>query len=103
VAGITGLPRSPAQVIDVILLGSIAEELIFRGVIWSILVRLSQKNSWIMTLVGTSLLFGVMHFGYWHNRAGFSSLRRFFTSSQWFSPVLFLVPSGWLRAPWLPQ
>jgi membrane protease YdiL (CAAX protease family) len=65
VAGISGLPRSPAHLIDVILLGSIAEELIFRVVIWSILTRLSQKNSWIITLVGTSLLFGVMHFGYW--------------------------------------
>jgi membrane protease YdiL (CAAX protease family) len=68
VSGITGRVKSPYEVVDVIVLGSIAEELIFRGAIWSVFQWLSQgdgKN--ITVLVGTSILFGIEHLGYWAN------------------------------------
>ncbi|HET8670487.1 MAG TPA: CPBP family intramembrane glutamic endopeptidase, partial [Candidatus Saccharimonadales bacterium] len=66
VSGITGQPRSAYEVVDVIVLGSIAEELVFRGVVWSLFEQLSKGSSEnIPTLVGTSILFGVEHLGYW--------------------------------------
>jgi membrane protease YdiL (CAAX protease family) len=63
VARITGQPRSSFEVLDVIILLPIAEELIFRGAIWS------RIQNWgfgqIAILAGTSLLFGIEHLGYW--------------------------------------
>lgn len=67
VSKITGQPRSPFEVVNVIILVPITEELIFRGVIWSIFERLCESDRWIVVLplVGTSLLFGIEHLGYW--------------------------------------
>ena len=63
---ITGQARSPLEVVDVIVFGPIAEELIFRGVMWAIFERLSKNDHWgVIALAGTSLLFGVEHLGYW--------------------------------------
>jgi membrane protease YdiL (CAAX protease family) len=64
VSQITGQARTPFEVIDVILLVPLAEELIFRGVLWSIFERL-PRSRWGIALAGTSLLFGVEHLGYW--------------------------------------
>jgi membrane protease YdiL (CAAX protease family) len=66
VSKITGQARLPFEVIDVIILLPIAEELIFRGMMWSIFERFSQVGrASVLALVGTSLLFGVEHLGYW--------------------------------------
>jgi membrane protease YdiL (CAAX protease family) len=66
VSGITGRARSPYEVVDVIALGSIAEELVFRGAVWSLFNRLSKEGGKNITaLVGTSILFGMGHLGYW--------------------------------------
>lgn len=66
VSGITGQARLPYEVVDVIVLGSIAEELLFRGVVWSLFQQLSKAGGANTTaLVGTSILFGVEHLGYW--------------------------------------
>ncbi|HTX80064.1 MAG TPA: CPBP family intramembrane glutamic endopeptidase [Longilinea sp.] len=72
VAKITGQARSPYEVLSVILFSPIAEELIFRGIIWSILTRLSKNRRWniAIVLVGSSLLFGVEHLGYWAQSYG---------------------------------
>jgi membrane protease YdiL (CAAX protease family) len=67
VAEITGQARSPFEVIDVIIFSPIAEELVFRGVMWSIFTGFSRNSRWsiIVILAGSSLLFGVEHLGYW--------------------------------------
>jgi membrane protease YdiL (CAAX protease family) len=66
VSGITGQSRSPHEVLDVIVLGSIAEELVFRGAMWSLFQQLAKEgNENMIALVGTSILFGVEHLGYW--------------------------------------
>lgn len=66
VSKITGQARSPFEVVDVIILGPSTEELVFRGVMWSIFERLSKNGRWsVVALVGTSLLFSVEHLGYW--------------------------------------
>ncbi|ESA37665.1 caax amino terminal protease family [Leptolyngbya sp. Heron Island J] len=66
VSKITGQARSLFEVMDVIVFGPIAEELVFRGVMWSIFKRLAQNSHGrVVTLIGTSLLFGVEHLGYW--------------------------------------
>lgn len=72
VAKITGQARSPFEVLSVIIFSPIAEELIFRGIIWSILGRLSENRRWNIAtvLVGSSLLFGVEHLGYWAQSYG---------------------------------
>ena len=47
-------------------LGPIAEELIFCGVMWPICKRLVENSYWqVTTFLGSSLLFGVEHLGYW--------------------------------------
>ena len=63
VANITGRARMPLEVFDLIVLLPVAEELIFRGAIWSMLEKIT--SSYISILAGTSLLFGVEHLGYW--------------------------------------
>ena len=66
VSKISGQVRSPLDVIDVIILGPIAEEFIFRGVMWSIIEKLVKSGHWqVAALLGSSLLFGVEHLGYW--------------------------------------
>jgi membrane protease YdiL (CAAX protease family) len=66
VSKITGQARLPSEVIDVIILLVIAEELVFRGMMWSIFERLSRSGRRsVVALVGTSVLFGVEHLGYW--------------------------------------
>ena len=66
ISKITGQARSLFEVVDVIVFASITEELVFRGVMWSIFEKFSQNSSWgVVTLIGTSLLFGVEHLGYW--------------------------------------
>lgn len=66
VSGITGRMRLSYEVIDVIVLGSMAEELLFRGMAWSLFKQLFKANDTdYMALVGTSVLFGVAHLGYW--------------------------------------
>ena len=66
VSKITGHARSPVEVVGVIVLLPIAEELVFRGVIWSIFKRVSKNIRWsVVALAGTSLLFGIQHLGYW--------------------------------------
>ena len=66
ISKITGQARSLFEVADVIVLSPIAEEFVFRGVIWSIFERLARNNHWrFIMLTGTSLLFGVEHLGYW--------------------------------------
>lgn len=63
---ITGQARSPFEVVGTIVFLPIAEELIFRGVMWSTFERLSKNGRWsVVALAGTSLLFGVEHLGYW--------------------------------------
>lgn len=83
VAKITGEPRSPLEVMDVILFAPLAEELIFRGAIWSILARFAKNSRWsvVVVLVGSSLLFGVEHLGYW-------------AQSVWPLPVDALIHAG---------
>jgi len=63
VSKITGLARSPLEVLDLIILLPVAEELVFRGVIWSRIEKFDIRH--IAVLVGTSLLFGIEHLGYW--------------------------------------
>jgi membrane protease YdiL (CAAX protease family) len=69
VARITGRIRSPIEIIDVIFIAPVAEELLFRGVIWFILMRLlphdMEKEKELLVLLLTSGLFGVEHIGYW--------------------------------------
>ena len=66
VSRITEQARLPLEVVDVIVTGPIAEEFVFRGVMWSMVERLAKHNYWrVVTLIGTSLLFGVGHLGYW--------------------------------------
>ena len=67
VAKITGQARSPLEVMDVVVLAPIAEELVFRGMIWSLFARLSTKahGDSLLILMGSSLLFGLEHLGYW--------------------------------------
>ncbi|MBN1266354.1 MAG: CPBP family intramembrane metalloprotease [Anaerolineales bacterium] len=66
VSKITGQARSPFDVLNTNVFLPIAEELIFRGVIWSILERIFRKiRRSNAVLAGTSLLFGVGHLGYW--------------------------------------
>ncbi len=66
VAKITGQPRSPFEIVDVILLAPIAEELIFRGLLWSLIEKIWPDGRWnLSALLATSLLFGVEHLGYW--------------------------------------
>lgn len=65
-ATITGQARSPFEVADVIVSAPIAEELNFRGVMWSVFVSLDRNGRMnVIPLMGTSLLFGVGHLGYW--------------------------------------
>lgn len=64
VAKITGQARTPLEVVEVILLVPAAEELIFRGILWSNVQRVSRAGGMIALIV-TSLLFGVEHLGYW--------------------------------------
>jgi membrane protease YdiL (CAAX protease family) len=69
VAGITGRARSPGEIIDVIILAPMAEELLFRGVIWAVLLamfsKFGKKRSGFLTLLASSFLFGLEHIGYW--------------------------------------
>ena len=66
VSRITGQAKLPHEVVDVTVLGSIAEEIVFRGAMWSIFKQLSGKGKeQIIALLGTSVLFGVSHIGYW--------------------------------------
>lgn len=66
VSKITRQVRSSFEVVDVMVLAPITEELVFRGVMWSIFERFSENSCWsVVTLIGTSLLFGVEHLGYW--------------------------------------
>lgn len=65
VAKITGQARTPLEVLDVIVLVPLAEELIFRGVLWSVFEKISANNTGAIVFVMTSLLFGVEHLGYW--------------------------------------
>jgi membrane protease YdiL (CAAX protease family) len=66
VSKITGQTRSPFEVLDIIVFLPFAEELIFRGAIWSILERFFKADiGRIAVFVGTSLLFGIEHLGYW--------------------------------------
>ena len=63
VAKITGLPRTPLEVFDLIILLPMAEELVFRGVIWSKFEKINPAR--FAALAGSSLLFGIEHLGYW--------------------------------------
>ena len=64
----TGQPRPPLEVINTILFTPLAEEMVFRGLMWSIFATLfkdKDRNRDLSVLLGTSLLFGVEHLGYW--------------------------------------
>ena len=63
IAKISGQPRSPWEVFDLIVLLPMAEELVFRGAIWSRLEKFGAGL--IAVLASTSLLFGIEHLGYW--------------------------------------
>ena len=63
VAKITGHPRTPLEVFDLIILLPMAEELVFRGVIWSKFEKISSAR--LAALAGSSFLFGIEHLGYW--------------------------------------
>lgn len=66
IARITGQVRSLSEVVDVIIFGPLAEELVFRDAMWSIFKKLVQNSHRpIVILMGTSVLFGVGHLGYW--------------------------------------
>jgi membrane protease YdiL (CAAX protease family) len=66
VSKITGEARSPFEVLEVVILVPIAEEMIFRGVVWSIFEKRSKGDyRQFVVLAATSLLFGVEHLGYW--------------------------------------
>lgn len=66
VSKITGQARSPFEVLDVIILVPVAEELIFRGALWSTFEKISAStHARAFALAVTSLLFGVEHLGYW--------------------------------------
>ncbi len=66
VSKITGQPRSPLEILDIIILLPIAEEMVFRGAIWAMLNKfLAGNNGRAIVLAGTSLLFGIEHLGYW--------------------------------------
>jgi membrane protease YdiL (CAAX protease family) len=63
VSKITGQTRSPLEVLDLVIFLPVAEELVFRGVIWSTIEKFDARH--ITVLGGTSLLFGIEHLGYW--------------------------------------
>ena len=66
VSQITGKARTLFEVLDIIVLLPIAEELVFRGAIWSVIEKIPKVDIVPMVaLAGTSLLFGVEHLGYW--------------------------------------
>ena len=66
VSKITGQTRSPLEILDIIVLLPIAEEMVFRGAIWSMLKKILEGNNGrAIVLAGTSLLFGIEHLGYW--------------------------------------
>ncbi|HMB24877.1 MAG: lysostaphin resistance A-like protein [Chloroflexota bacterium] len=65
IAKITGRARTPFEVFDVIILVPLTEELIFRGVLWSVFEKFPMNNTRAIPFVLTSLLFGVEHLGYW--------------------------------------
>ena len=66
VSKITGKARVPFEVLDIIVLLPIAEELVFRGAIWSAIEKsIKVEITPTLVLTGTSLLFGVEHLGYW--------------------------------------
>ena len=65
ISQITGQARCALSVINVIILLPVAEELIFRGHMWSFLERASVNYRLGGTLLGTSFLFGIGHLGYW--------------------------------------
>jgi membrane protease YdiL (CAAX protease family) len=82
VSRITGKTRLPLEVIDIIIFGSIAEELVFRGMIWSQVEKVSKKaDKQGIILLGTSLLFGLEHLAYW-------------AQSNWPLPLSAFVHSG---------
>jgi membrane protease YdiL (CAAX protease family) len=71
VSRISGQPRAWIDVLGVAVLGPIAEETLFRGAIWNLILGMSRAGAepaahdrWI-ALVMTSVLFGLMHIGYW--------------------------------------
>ncbi len=91
VSQISGRARSSLEVISVAALGPIAEELLFRGVIWSLLLTLarSRKNDWIALSV-SSLLFGLMHVGYWLlDRKGLSAQTALHVTSMFAAGAVF--------------
>ena len=65
ISQITGQARCAVSVVNVVVLLPLAEELIFRGHMWSFFEKVSVKRRFEMTLLGTSFLFGVGHIGYW--------------------------------------
>lgn len=70
VSRISQSARGPLDVLGVALLGPVAEEILFRGVIWILCLGLvpARAAAWRRTLVplaASSLLFGAMHLGYW--------------------------------------
>jgi membrane protease YdiL (CAAX protease family) len=70
VASIAGHARSPVEVMDVVLITPIAEDLLFRGMIWYLLLRLFAhhfgEEKEIVILIISSILFGLEHIGYWY-------------------------------------
>ena len=64
VAAITGRARTLVEILDVVIVVPVAEELLFRGVLWSHFERCVTKRKYAVLAV-TSLLFGAEHLGYW--------------------------------------
>lgn len=66
VSQITGQARCALSVVNVIVLLPLAEEMIFRGHMWSFFEKISVEDRFKkITLLSTSLLFGIGHLGYW--------------------------------------
>jgi membrane protease YdiL (CAAX protease family) len=66
ISKITGQTKAPLEILDIIQLLPIAEEMLFRGAIWSMLKKfLTGNHERAFVLAGTSILFGIEHLGYW--------------------------------------
>jgi membrane protease YdiL (CAAX protease family) len=112
ISKITGQARCSLSVVNVIVLSALAEELIFRGHMWSLFEKVTVKNRLATTLLVTSFLFGAQHIGYWlqfyrplpidaifHSllmilSGFFLGLFRWLSGSLWGSIVVHIVANG---------
>ncbi|MBN1440505.1 MAG: CPBP family intramembrane metalloprotease [Anaerolineales bacterium] len=88
-ARISGLVRTPGEILESVVLGPQAEEWIFRAVLWWLLPRAFPKTAWgdWGLLAATSVAFGVEHLGYW-------ALNRWPLPADAYLHALEMIPAG---------